>query len=433
MAEEKLPHTAIPTWSGFIYQGRVALFHVLKLLNEEKEEDYNLWYLQIDSIEDFSIVKYDSNNEIVPLTMHQVKAVKSDSYSTYKDDFEQLEKKKKEAAKQNSEVTAFFHLASKNLESKASIEIKHPDLKVYTYENDEEFCPLSKIDNYILQNIESLLQNEGIAESTNEDLNKNKYQILEKKISDIVVEIHSLNHQGTPIRESAFRTVIPFTEFLEVIQDETVTIQNEIYFHDRLKIDLNRYYQEFYVESNGQNWSDETKLRMNTYLFQFNALKQDDFKFFLQSIAPHKVINYSDLVGYKDTSLDQEEVKEAFFLILSEIKETNNGGEWGWICSDGKHYFPTSINNSDSEKSKKRLCEKILNSALTTNVSVPFNSDFLVTSECNVADMEAYANNISQLDDSDINIGSEERHNNITQWKKVSLIDVEKAKDKLND
>lgn len=331
-------------------------------------------------------------------------------------------------------VTAYFHLATKNDESKSNIESKHPNLKIYTYDNDEEFCTLSEIDNLILKIIGELLKKEGIDGASTEELKRVKYEILEKKVSDLVVGIHNQNHQGTPIREAAFRTLIPFAEFLEVIKDETVIIQNEIYFQDRLKIDLNRYYQEFYVESDGQDWSDEIKLCMDTYLFQFNALKQDNFKSFLQNISPHKVINYTDLIGYKDTSLNQEEMKEAFFLILSELKESNNGEDvWGWICSDGKHYFPTSINNSDSEKSKKRLCEKILNSALTSNVSVPFDSDFLITSECNVTDMEWYANNISHLTDSDIKIGREDRHNNITQWKKVSLIDVKKAKDKLND
>lgn len=80
MAEEKLPHTAIPTWSGFIYQGRIALYHTLKLHNEKKRNDCDHLYLQIDSIEDFSIVKYDEQKNIIPITMHQVKAVKSHSY-----------------------------------------------------------------------------------------------------------------------------------------------------------------------------------------------------------------------------------------------------------------------------------------------------------------------------------------------------------------
>lgn len=430
MSEEKLPHTAIPTWSGFIYQGRIALYHVLKLLNEQTEEEFNQLYIQIDSIEDFSIVKYDESKNIIPITIHQVKAVKSSAYSTYKEDFEQLEKKKI-AINNNNTVIAYFHLASKNDESKSSIETKHPDLTIYTYKKNDEFCPLYEIDRYILENIGLLLQKEKVIGAITDELQRSKYEILEKKISDIVSGIHSLNHQGKPIREAAFETLISFKEFLSIICDDSIIIQNEKYFEERLKIDLNRYYQEFYVESNGQDWPDEIKIRMDNYLFLFNTLHQHTFKSFLQDIMPHKTINYSNLMGYKDTSLNQEEMREAFFLILSEIKESNGGSALGWICPDGKHYYPTSINNSDSDVSKKRLCEKILNTALTTNIAVPFDSDYLVTSECNVTDMEAYANNISQVNDTAVDLERNERSNNITRWKKVSLIDIQNAKDKL--
>ena len=41
MAAQVLPHTAIPTWSGFIYQGRIGLYHVLKELNSKQEYEIN--------------------------------------------------------------------------------------------------------------------------------------------------------------------------------------------------------------------------------------------------------------------------------------------------------------------------------------------------------------------------------------------------------
>ena len=65
-------------------------------------------------------------------------------------------------------------------------------------------------------------------------------------------------------------------------------------------------------------------------------------------------------------------------------------------------------------------------------VEVPFNSDYLITSECNVDDLEACANNVGQLNTSDLD-EEDVKRNRITQWKKVSLIDMETAKSKLND
>lgn len=52
MANQPLPHTAIPTWSRFIYQGRATLYHILKQLNTENKIDYILHLL----------LSYEQNN-----------------------------------------------------------------------------------------------------------------------------------------------------------------------------------------------------------------------------------------------------------------------------------------------------------------------------------------------------------------------------------
>ena len=83
-------HSAADTWSGFIYQGKVALYHDLKLINEKDSVDE--LHLQLDSLEDFAIIRYE-NSEPKPITLHQVKAVKSHYYSKYKELFEKLEKR----------------------------------------------------------------------------------------------------------------------------------------------------------------------------------------------------------------------------------------------------------------------------------------------------------------------------------------------------
>ncbi len=68
-AEEKSPHTAITSWSGFVYQGKVALYHSLKLILEDIQGCSN-YKLQLDSLEDFAILDEDDN----PISLHQVNA-----------------------------------------------------------------------------------------------------------------------------------------------------------------------------------------------------------------------------------------------------------------------------------------------------------------------------------------------------------------------
>lgn len=48
---------ATPTWSGFNYQGKIMILHVLKLINEiRKNADKGIYSVEIEKTEDFSII-----------------------------------------------------------------------------------------------------------------------------------------------------------------------------------------------------------------------------------------------------------------------------------------------------------------------------------------------------------------------------------------
>lgn len=63
--DKNYPATAVTTWSGFVYQGKIALYYCLKLI-EQGDVDFEL---QLDSSDDFAIYKNDSLT-----SAHQVKA-----------------------------------------------------------------------------------------------------------------------------------------------------------------------------------------------------------------------------------------------------------------------------------------------------------------------------------------------------------------------
>lgn len=430
MGKQLLPHTAIPTWSGFIYQGRIGLYHVLKQLNTKTELEINELLFQIDSIEDFTIMKSNANGVDTPISIHQVKAVKSSAYSTYKGDFEQLEKKWTGINIQS--VEAFFHLATQNEKTKAQIDVLHPKMKIYEYENSTESCSLTDIDIKIKEQIVLILQKYNIVGHNNPETVQLLSEILEKIISDKVIYIHAINHGGTPIRNAAYDNPIPLQNFLNPIRtDITSLVQDEVYFESIIRRNLNRYYREFCMECEEKELNIDVKNKMDTYLLLFNSYDTITFKEFLQNLRPHKGVSYQNLQQYTDLSLNEDEMKDSFYQILLTIKESNGNDGIGWICSESKQYFPTSINYPDDEKNKKRVSERIIKTALSKMVDVPFNSDYLITTSCNVEDIEACANNISHVNNLDT--GELENETKITQWKKVSLIDLESAKSKLND
>lgn len=430
MAIQHLPHTAIPTWSGFIYQGRVALYYILKQLNTKTENEINELVLQIDSIEDFTILKSIATGGHTPISMHQVKAVKSSLYSTYKEDFEQLEGKWTAIGLQT--VEAFFHLATQNEKTKAQIEILHPNMKIYEYEKSAESCSLEDIDLKIKEQIVLALQKYNIVGDNNPDTVQLFSEILEKIVSDKVIYIHALNHSGTAIRNAAYDNPIPLQNFLNAMRTDIASlVQDEVYFEGKIRNNLNRYYQEFCLDCEEDQLSPELKTKMDKYSILFNSYDTFAFQEFLQNIRPHKNISYQNLQQYTDLSLNEDEIKDSFYQILLAIKESNGKDGIGWVSSENKQYYPTSINYSNSEPNRKKVSERIMKTALSKMVEVPFNSDYLITSECNVDNIETYANNISRV--SHIDTGEVENETKITQWKKVSLIDLETAKNKLND
>lgn len=424
MPPKQLPHTAIPSWSGFIYQGRIALYHALKILLEKSAEELNGLFVQIDSIEDFAIIKYGENDEIIPITIHQIKAVKSNLYSIYKSDFEQLEQKRRLIA--NPNVDAYFHLANKNEKTKQEIEALHNSLKIYCYEDEAEFCPLDSINTKIKTKIKLVLQKYNIDGHDNNGKIELLYNDLEKIISDKLIYIHSLNHSGTAIRNAAYDNPIPLILFLNsTCQDIAQIVQDEKYFEALVRNNLNEYYQEYCVENDEARLTDGIKSKLDTYLLIFNSLNSQEFKSFIQQIRPHKKISYGTLKEYKDNTLDKDEMKDVFFKILDNLKQSNTAQRIGWTCKEYKNYFPTTLNYSNTEDGKTKASIRILDTVLSVKVDVPFNSDYLITSECNVDNMEAQANKITTVSEREASV--------ITNWKRIHLIDIETAKNKLND
>jgi len=67
---------AVASWSGFIYQGKVALYRAIQLLIDDKLS--SSYQLKVEHLDDFAIF-----NDNVVLFIHQVKSTKSTYRSNY--------------------------------------------------------------------------------------------------------------------------------------------------------------------------------------------------------------------------------------------------------------------------------------------------------------------------------------------------------------
>lgn len=419
-------HSAADTWSGFIYQGKVALYHVLKLINEKDNIDD--LHLQLDSLEDFAIVRYDESSNIIPISLHQVKAMKSNLYSAYKDAFDKLEKRKVDFP---CEDEAYFHLATKNENPKVVLETKHPNLKIYQYGNND-FCKIDELQNLIIINLKLCLTKFGKGEfNHNDNYLMNVSGVLEDLITSQILAVHACNHSrdGLTISQGAYYFTIPISNFLaKILDDYNELLFDYHFYHKRVALDLNSYYQQFCFEFENEIDQDQRQ-KLSNYIIYLNNLNEIEFKGFLQKISPHKVFKYSNLDEYKNNTLDNPDFKLAFLYTLLVIRDSDNIGNsnFGWKDLEEKIYFPSMINRPNNSINNRFLSQEIIDTAKELLIDIPFNSDFIVTGNTNINSIEVEAGNIFEVE------VANNYYDKITNWRKLSLIDIEQAKQKLNE
>ncbi|WP_348800406.1 ABC-three component system protein [Flavobacterium adhaerens] len=418
-------HSAADSWSGFIYQGKVALYHVLRLLIEDVNAPN--YQLQLDSLEDFAIVDFD----IKPITLHQVKAMKSNRYNDYKEAFEKLEKRIADFPCNE----AYFHLATANQKSKADIESLHPTINVYGYLDGNSFCSLDSID----RSIEGLISSYFVNNNFNHLNNPNYRIIVRNCLEDIilsqVIAVHACNHRrnGLSINEGAYHFVIPFTNFIEILEANLNNkLNDENYFLCLTKADINRYFQEFCLElEDDEEVLEEVKQKLDNYLIKINALTDLEIIQFIKSIIPHREFKLDNITEYKDHNIQENEFKDAFLTCLQSLRESDNSnsGEFGWICNDDKRYYSTSI--IDGEATKNKVCKRILKNITDNDLDIPFNSHRLITASIDVTSLEMETNKIINIEEDQEII--DKNHTRITSWGKVSLISLGNAITILNE
>ena len=82
----KRGNDAIPTWSGFNYQGKIMLLRVIELINNTSVDDLKKYSVELEQQEDFAILENG-----ITISLYQVKAyLSTKSWVTYVDAMNKL-------------------------------------------------------------------------------------------------------------------------------------------------------------------------------------------------------------------------------------------------------------------------------------------------------------------------------------------------------
>lgn len=142
-------HDAVPTWSGFVYQGRIAVYLAVKKIYElsvsGKEEEIQNYYVEMEKCEDISFLYKDGDGEKYE-SIHQVKNQADRNISKYRGPLTQLMLEKGYYAKNNlGNPEAFLHVSNpicfgKDKDLKDVVKQWHCEVKA-VFEN---LCSLNK-------------------------------------------------------------------------------------------------------------------------------------------------------------------------------------------------------------------------------------------------------------------------------------------------
>ncbi len=197
------PHTATTTWSGYIYQGYVAIYHSIKCLQSN-----DVFELQLDSIDDFAIII-----DGVAVSTHQVKALGDTQRSEY---LEALAKAASVTRLCNERTTRYFHVSSKLDDFSEYTSSDGVVVKFYTYAG-VPYCALQDIISKIKLEIESYLKLNGLPCSN--QLVELKYESLQCRILSQITYIHAATQDNLmTAKEAAYTQTIKSVQLKELLE-----------------------------------------------------------------------------------------------------------------------------------------------------------------------------------------------------------------------
>ena len=401
--EEKYPASAISSWSGFVYQGKVALYHSLKLIHDG-DLDFEL---QLDSSDDFAIYKAGKLH-----SAHQVKAKISKYRSGYANALEQSTLIEYDKVKG---TTRYFHV-SVPLENTDDLKGNSGEtVKFYRY-GDNFHYGLGEIEGLTKALIKKICEELSITVS--ENLINFNYCLLSEKISTKAIHNHKLNQvDGFSESKAAYEGRINAKDILDKLQAEN-PYQNRDYYAVELKARLQTYLEER-LDQALPTMSDATYERARRLCEHIRDTHINELKNLCQMMKPSERFQYiqkSDIRRY--TKLIQAISVEPTFNHLPH-----------YFDSENRFYVPTALDVDEIEE-----CESDMNYEMKNNgdlLRLLFEYNHLIASKAEAT--FTFDSKFTNSDNFDDKLATEKLESNITKSLCISVMTKDDAEERLND
>ena len=401
--DDKYPASAVSSWSGFVYQGKIALYHSLKIIHDG-DLDFEL---QLDSSDDFAIYK---NGKLH--TAHQVKAKIGKYRNGYTKALEQSTLIEHDKIKG---TTRYFHVSvplnNTDDHRGASGEI----VKFYRY-GDNYYCGLGEIEGLTKELIKEICKKQHIIVSDN--LINFNYCLLSEKISTKAIHNHKLNQvDGISENRAAYEGRIKASNILEDLLTEN-PYQNRDYYTVALKARLQTHLEER-LDQALPTMSDATYERARCLCEHIRETPINELKALCQMMKPSERfqdVQTNDIRRY--TKLIQAISVEPIFNHLPH-----------YLDSENRFYVPTTLDVDESEECEFDMTREMKNNGDLLRLLFEYNHLIASKAEASFTFNTKFTNS----DDFDNKQTTEKLESNITKSLCISVITKDDAEKRLND
>lgn len=401
--EENYPASAVSSWSGFVYQGKIALYHSLKLIYDG-DVDFEL---QLDSSDDFAIYK-DAKLH----TAHQVKAKISKYRSGYSKALEQSTLIEYDKIKG---TTRYFHVSVELDNTGDYTGASGETVKFYRY-GENYHCGLGEIEDLTKSLIRKLCDKESITVSDN--LINFNYCLLSEKISTKAIDNHKLIQvDGVSENKAAYEGRINARSILHELLTEN-PYQNRDYYAVELKARLQAHLEER-LDQTLPTMSDVTYERARRLCEHIRGTDINDLKTLCQMMKPSerfKDVQTNDIRRY--TKLIQAISAEPTFNHLPHYLDREN-----------RFYVPTALDVDESEECESDMIREMKNNGDLLRLLFEYNH--LIASKADAS--FTFNTKFTNSDDFDNKLATEKLESNITKSLCISVITKDDAEVRLND
>lgn len=400
---DNYPASAVSSWSGFVYQGKIALYHSLKIIHDGDLE----FELQLDSSDDFAIYK---NGKLH--TAHQVKAKIGKYRSAYMKALEQSALIEHDKIKG---TTRYFHV-SVCLDNTDDHRGSNGEIvKFYRY-GENYHCGLGEIEGLTKEIIKKLFEKQSITVS--ENLINFNYCLLSEKISTKAIDNHNLNQVGgISENKAAYEGRITARSILDDLLTEN-PYQNRDYFAVALKARLQTHLEER-LDHALPTMSDATYERARCLCQHIREIHINELKVLCQMMKPSERfqdVQKNDIRRY--TKLIQTISVEPIFSHLPHYLDSGN-----------RFYVPTALDVDESEE-----CELDMTREMKSNgdlLRLLFEYNHLIASKAEAS--FTFNTKFTNSDDFDNKQATEKLESNIIKSLCISVITKDDAEKRLND